>query len=177
MADSLLPYANPNNTFPKPATYLSGLTVSGGLVTDTVTNTGATVVSGGITITGGVITDTVAASSTISAGGVVTATGLNTTAGLQVNTRIVTSGAVTVTTADGIISVNKTVGAATAVSLYATPATGDLIIIKDAKGDANTNNITITPAAGNIDNASTLVISAAKGAVRLAYDGTQWISV
>lgn len=95
----------------------------------------------------------------------------------KINTalRVVTaSGAVTVTTADSIVVVNKTVGAATAVSLPASPATGDTYIIKDGKGDAASNNITITPAAGNIDGAGTLVMNVNYQAVTLVYNGAQW---
>jgi hypothetical protein len=47
--------------------------------------------------------------------------------------------------------------------LFATPATGTLLTVDDCKGDAATNNITITPAAGNIDGAATYVINTAYG--------------
>ena len=90
--------------------------------------------------------------------------------------RVITAaGAVTVSaTTDYYVCVNKTVGAATTVNLPASPVTGLTYIIKDCKGDANTNNITITPAAGNIDGAGTYVMSTAYQSVGLIYDGTQW---
>lgn len=90
-------------------------------------------------------------------------------------TRVVTAaGAVTVTTADDIVSINKTVGAATTVNLPATPTTGQTFEIHDGRGDAATNNITITPAAGNINGASTLVLTIAYASALVTYNGTQW---
>ncbi len=89
--------------------------------------------------------------------------------------RVVTaSGPITVTTADSVIVVNKTIGAPTAVSLPTSPSTGDTYTIKDGKGDASTNNITVTPAAGTIDGLTSYVINVAKGSVTFLYNGTQW---
>jgi hypothetical protein len=48
------------------------------------------------------------------------------------------------------------------------------MIIKDGKGDAATNNITVTPAAGTIDGSSTAVINTNYGSMQLIYNGTQW---
>lgn len=88
--------------------------------------------------------------------------------------RVVTAaGAITLTTADWAVVVNKTVGAASAVALPA-GALGLEFVIKDGKGDAAANNITITPAAGTIDGAATLVISANYGKTILLYNGTEW---
>lgn len=88
--------------------------------------------------------------------------------------RIVTAaGAITVTTADYLVIVNKTAGAASAVALPA-GVSGQVFVVKDGKGDAAANNITITPAAGTIDGAATNVISTNYGKVSLLYNGTQW---
>ena len=87
---------------------------------------------------------------------------------------VVASGAITVTTADDIILVNKSSGAATVVNLDATPTKGRTYVIIDGKGDAYTNNITITPNSGNINNAATFVINTAYAAVNVTYDGAQW---
>lgn len=104
-----------------------------------------------------------------------TFSGSNTFAGLIYATRVVTAaGTVTVANTDYVVVVNKTVGAATTVNLPATPATGRTFIIKDGKGDAGANNITITPAAGTIDGAGTSVISTNFGFSMLTYNGTQW---
>lgn len=92
-----------------------------------------------------------------------------------ISIRIVTAaGAVTITTADQLVIINKTVGAATVVNLPSTPPTGFSVTIKDGKGDAYLNNLTITPAAGQIENASVLSIYAAFTSVTLVYNGTQW---
>lgn len=91
--------------------------------------------------------------------------------------RVVTAaGAITVTDVDYAVLINKTVGAASAVALPA-GVLGQKFLIKDAKGDANTNNITITPAAGTIDGAGTLVMATAYQHVQLLYNGTEWSTV
>lgn len=87
---------------------------------------------------------------------------------------VVAAGAVTVTSADNVVVVNKTVGAATTVNLPASPATGLTFTIKDGKGDANTNNITITPAAGNIDANATYVMNANWQSATMVFNGTIW---
>lgn len=70
--------------------------------------------------------------------------------------------------------INKTVGAATQVTLPATPITGRRITVKDGKGDANTNNITVVPSAGTIDGAASSVINTAYGVREFVYNGTEW---
>lgn len=96
-------------------------------------------------------------------------------AGQIVKVRVVTAaGSVTVATNDYVVEVNKTAGAATTVNLPA-GVTGTTYRIKDGKGDAGTNNITVTPAAGNIDGAATKVINTNFGSIDVVYDGTQWI--
>lgn len=77
-------------------------------------------------------------------------------------------------TTDYVVVVNKTAGAATTVNLPSSPTTGQHYYIKDGKGDAATNNITVTPAAGNIDGAGTLVMNVNYMAIELTYNGTQW---
>lgn len=89
--------------------------------------------------------------------------------------RVITAaGAVTVATTDYIICLNKTSGASTAINLPSTPATGTLFVIKDCKGDAATNNMTVTPAAGNIDGAGTFVMTVNYQSINVVYSGTQW---
>lgn len=100
--------------------------------------------------------------------------GTTTTTGRIVGVRVITAaGAVTVAATDETIVVNKTVGAATVVNLPA-GVLGRRYTIKDGKGDAAANNITITPAAGNIDGAATSVINTNYGRATVAYNGTQW---
>jgi hypothetical protein len=131
----------------------------------TVTKPDATTIAGVSFAVGGGIT-----------GGGGTTNGRNN--GLRVNgltrPRVVTSGNVTALLTDSVIVVNKSVGSATAVTLPASPATGQQITIKDGKGDANANNITITPAAGTIDGAATLVMNVNRQSVTLMYSGSEW---
>lgn len=95
-------------------------------------------------------------------------------AGQIIGTRVViAAGVVTVTAADYMVIVNKTSGAATTLNLPA-GVLNTVFIIKDGKGDAGANNITVTPAAGNIDGASTYVMNTNYAAIGLVYNGTQW---
>lgn len=51
----------------------------------------------------------------------------------------------------------------------------DLVLqVKDSTGNAESNNITITPASGTIDGQATLVISSAYGSAKLISNGTNW---
>lgn len=103
--------------------------------------------------------------------------GLSTlSSGQIVKTRVVTAaGAVTVTATDYIVIVNKASGASTVVNLPAAgSATGQVYIIKDGKGDAASNNITLTPASGNIDGAATYVISTNYNSTTIVDNGTQY---
>lgn len=59
--------------------------------------------------------------------------------------QIITSGDCIVQPNDGLIIINKTVGAQTAVTLPASAAKVGKVKIVDFKGDASTNNITVTP--------------------------------
>lgn len=100
---------------------------------------------------------------------------LTTTAGRVVGARVHTAaGAVTVAATDHAVIVRKASGAATTVNLPSSPATGQVHMIKDGKGDASTNPLTLTPAAGNIDGAATMVMAVNYQSVTLIYDGTEW---
>lgn len=93
----------------------------------------------------------------------------------QLNVRVVTAaGTVTVTNTDGLVVVNKTTGAATTVVLPGSPYTGQIVVIKDGKGDAYINNITIIPASGTIDGEGSFVMASDYQAVMLIYNGTGW---
>lgn len=81
---------------------------------------------------------------------------------------------------EGALVVKKASGAATAVTLPAHPADnlgGNFRWVIDGKGDAASNNITISAASGNINGAATYVISENYGAVLLFYPngGTEWL--
>lgn len=85
-----------------------------------------------------------------------------------------TSGAYNVGANDYIVVINKASGEATTVNLPGSPATGRVLIVKDGKGDAAANNITLTPAAGTIDGGASVVITSNYGSVAIVYNGTQW---
>lgn len=90
-------------------------------------------------------------------------------------TRVVTAaGNVAVTTADDLVIVNKTSGANTTVTLPASPLTNDYYTIKDGKGDAYTNPITIVPSSGTIDGQSNVVIWNNYESLDFVYNGTEW---
>lgn len=91
--------------------------------------------------------------------------------GIQVFTG---AGAIAVDRTNSTIIVNKAVGAATAVNLPANAAPGQTFIIKDGKGDAAANNITITPPSGLIDGGASYVIATNKASVMLQFDGVNW---
>lgn len=75
-------------------------------------------------------------------------------------TRVITAaGAVYVGIADDTVGINKTVGAATTVNLPKATGTGKRYTIVDVKGDANANNITLTPPSGTINGAATFVMN------------------
>lgn len=144
-----------------------------------------------ITASGGTLTAVGASASSIDAAGATTisngTSGCSlydssgavacTTGGRRVVRVVTASGAVSVTTADDVVVVNKSVGAATTVNLPTSPPTNYAVTIKDGRGDASTNNITITPAAGTIDGASSLVIYINYQSITLVYNGTQWNAI
>lgn len=78
----------------------------------------------------------------------------------------------TTLTSDYVILVDTS--AARTINLIASPVTGQTYRIKDNVGSAAANNITITPAAGNIDGAASATINIAYGSVDVVYNGTQW---
>lgn len=95
--------------------------------------------------------------------------------GVNVTVRVVTTaGAITVTTDDYVVICNKTSGAATTVNLPASPSVGDAYVIKDGKGDAATNNLTLTPDSETIDGAADFVVSVNYASITLVFNGTEW---
>src|SRR5712692_89267 len=78
-------------------------------------------------------------------------------------------------TVEACLVINRASGLATAITLPPTPKKGQTLAIMDGKGDAGTNNITITgAAAATIDGASSLVFTSNYAAAILQYNGTEW---
>ncbi|WP_025036141.1 hypothetical protein [Bradyrhizobium sp. DOA9] len=93
---------------------------------------------------------------------------------------VTAAGSVTVTNDDAdVILINKTVGAATAVSLPDPSTTTKPVRIVDRKYDAATNNITITSAGTSktIMGGASYVIDSNGGSITLTplSDGTGWV--
>lgn len=101
----------------------------------------------------------------------------------SLNVKLVTSGSsYTVLITDSVILVNKTVGSATAIVLPALAAypgiatsVSPLLYVKDKKGDAATNPITITAAdAALIDGQTSAVLAFNHQALTLVADPNGW---
>jgi hypothetical protein len=93
----------------------------------------------------------------------------------KIGIRVATATPVTVVSAsDYAIVINLSVAGAVAVTLPA-GVSGQLYAIIDGKGDAATNNITITPnGAETINGGATYVIKENRGAVILAFVSSNW---
>lgn len=92
----------------------------------------------------------------------------------KVGMRVAIATPVTVlATTDCVIVTDLTTPGAVAVNLPA-GVSGQVFTVVDGKGDAGTNNITITPAAGTINGDATYVIDSNRAGVSLAYNGTSW---
>lgn len=78
----------------------------------------------------------------------------------------------------GVCVVKKASGAATQVTLTARAQSGYLALVKDGKGDAGTNNITIIPDATTnnttIDGSANFILSVNYAAALFMHDGTEW---
>jgi hypothetical protein len=88
---------------------------------------------------------------------------------------ITAAGAITVNSSQQIIEVDKTTGAATTVNIPAPTTANRVLYIVDGKGDANTNNITVTPSSGTINGAASYIMNVNREAIQIVSDGTQWV--
>lgn len=88
---------------------------------------------------------------------------------------LVTSGTAIQMTA-GLLILRKSVGSAATVALPTNPLAFFQYVIKDGKGDASTNNITVTSPL-NIDGASTYVINVNYSSNSFVFDTVTWNAV
>jgi len=96
---------------------------------------------------------------------------------VHVNTKILTAAGNFTIINDSTLIVNKTVGQATSITLPKSVITGQQCVIKDGKGDAGTNNITVFPDGATvttIDGAANKIIAVNYGWIILEYNGTEW---
>ncbi len=91
--------------------------------------------------------------------------------------RIATTSPVTVNSQnDSTIIVNLTVAGPAQVNLPA-GVTGQIYSVVDGKGDAATNNITITPAAGTINGQAALILNRNRSGVYMIYTGSEYVTI
>jgi hypothetical protein len=93
----------------------------------------------------------------------------------DVPVRVMQSGASTtlVHGTDYLLEVNKTTGSPTTVTLP-NPTLNWRFEVKDGKGDAVANPITVTPSAGTIDDQPSYVINEPYASAVFTGDGSQW---
>lgn len=80
----------------------------------------------------------------------------------------------TATVSDLTIVSKPQTNVARSLVLASGPFPGQRVVVKDGKGDAATRNITITPASGTIDGASSFVIDSNYGAAEFLRGQTEW---
>ena len=111
---------------------------------------------------------------------------LNILKGQNVNVSLLKTSNYTVLATDFIVGIGTLSGSIT-ITLPSSPATGDLYVVKDVNGTCqqflrdNTgtlvvagHTITITPASGNIDGLSQLIMQTPYQSITVVYTGSQW---
>ena len=93
---------------------------------------------------------------------------------LIVPVRSTAASTVTVSAASDYMLCLDPTGNTIVVTLPASPTTGLNFLIKDCTGQSPVHNITIQPAAGNIDGNASFVMNVAYQSTGLIYNGTQW---
>jgi len=89
--------------------------------------------------------------------------------------RIITGpGNVSVSDSENGVFLNKTIGAPTTVTLPLAPPAGHLVIVKDKKGDAQTNNVTVDTLVGVIDGFANVLLTQNYQSYIFMFDGTDW---
>lgn len=102
--------------------------------------------------------------------------GLRTFTGIELGFIDVNASTYSTDSDDALLSVSYTTTGAVTITLQsADVVAGRVLVIKDAGGNATTNNITVnTQGSETIDGASSASITANDGVLRLYSDGTNW---
>jgi len=90
--------------------------------------------------------------------------------------QIIASGSVITLTQDTHrIVISKSTGSATSVNLPVSPYLGQEILIKDGKGDADINNITVSPPSGlTLDGEGAFILRQRYQSMHFMYNGSNW---
>jgi DUF4097 and DUF4098 domain-containing protein YvlB len=101
---------------------------------------------------------------------------VNTASEVMKVTSVTASGTYVATANDCVILVNKTVAGTSTVTLPSGPLQGRMIVVKDARGDATANPVTVS-GAQTIDGLSSTSLSANYAGITLVFSGVQWCLV
>ncbi len=101
---------------------------------------------------------------------------LNSDSALQMSGQFktITGTSATLTHLDSLVFTNCSTSSAVTLTLPSGAVTGQVLTIKDIKGDAASNNVTIS---GTIDGAAGLVINSNYGVKRVVYTGSAWVTL
>ncbi len=88
--------------------------------------------------------------------------------------RVASTSSVLINSSDGTVFINKASGSPTIVTLYSSPPIGATHVIKDARGDAGLNNITVQSATSTIDGQASFVLRVNYAAIWLVFNGVEW---
>lgn len=90
--------------------------------------------------------------------------------------QIITSGVLVSLTQDNHrLVINKLSGSSTQINLPPTPYLGQEILIKDGKGDANLNNIVVSPPSGLLlDGENSFILKQRYQSMHFLYNGSDW---
>ena len=76
---------------------------------------------------------------------------------------------------DVILFVNTTISGPTTINLPSSPVIGQICVIKDAKGDADVNHITVQPPVGVlIDGFNRFLLTQRKQSIMITWNGTEF---
>lgn len=90
-------------------------------------------------------------------------------------TIMVTGSSINLPDANVRLIVSKASGSPTQVNLPSNPVLGQEVLVKDGKGDSNTNHITVLPASGvTVDGLTGVLLTQNYQSYTFLYNGTEW---